>query len=248
MFKSLLKTIIIIIVFTFDFIAQNSETKIQVYGIGSIPIGPYGETIGSSIELTRKSGLDYGSDVGLAIFGYGIGAEISSPVLIDGLAWQFGTKFLLNPTDNSDVTEAFSSDVRILNDLVLKTGNWINIPIVSGFSYGINLFSKFNFYLQLQAGINISDQPERKATYQNVIVEEVKYNTLVDFAFETAISIDYDEFYTLSVRYINLNSPRYEGTRYLNEKLFPEISTRNFIIAAEEKPVEMLLFTFGLKF
>ena len=247
MHKSLLKYLILLSMFITEILAQNSNLNVQIFGIGSIPIGEFNKKIGSSYEITRKSGFDYGTNIGLADIGYGIGTELNIPVLINGLAWQFSTKLLFNPTDNSKITEAFNNDERIIDELIFDTGNWLNVPIMSGFSYGLKLFTGINFYVQLQAGINISHQPERKATYQNVLVEEVKYNDLVDFAIEPAISFDYNEIYTLSLRYINLNSPRFEGTRYINEKLFPEISTRDYKIAAEEKSIEMLLITFGIK-
>jgi hypothetical protein len=247
MYKSLLKYLILFLLTVTELFAQNSNMNFQVFGLGSIPVDEFNKKIGSSIEITKKNGFDYGSNVGLAKFGYGIGVELSIPVLVSGLAWQFSTLYLLNSTDNSQITYEFNNDEKIIEKLEFEIGNWSNLPFTTGFSYGLNLISKINIYLHLQAGINYSSQPDRKVFYDDILVESVKYNDLIDFAFQPGISIDYNEFYSISFRYLNLNSPRFEGKRYINELLFPEISTRDYKIAAEEKSIEMFLITLGIK-
>lgn len=246
--KTGMRLVLVFFLMPFLQFAQNKEISLQFFGGGAIPLGEFGDKISKPIEITLRSGFDYGKSTGLAATGFTTGIELSLPVLTDGLAWQISTKFILSPTDKETIEKEFSSDPKVKGTLEFETGSWINIPLFTGFSYGIHLFDQFNLYYHLQAGINLTKQADRKATYLGTVVENTEYNLMTDFGFETGLSVEFKDTYIISVKYLDLGKPRYEGTRYLNEKLFTEIPVRDYVIQAEEKPVALFLLTLGYKF
>jgi len=240
-------SVIFFLLMTTIMYGQNKEITLQFFGGASIGVGEFAKKIGSPIEITRRSGFAYGPEVGLAATGFAFGAEITFPILVEGLGWQLSTKAIINPTNKEEIESRFNEDPLVLKALTFETGSWINIPIFSGFSYGIKVADDLNVYAHLQAGINFTQQASRKATYDGTVVEDTKYRMMPDFGMEAGISLELFDNYVLSARYLNLGSPRYEGTRTLNEKLFTEIPQREFKIEAEEKPVSMMLITIGIK-
>lgn len=246
--KNKTKIIAIFLSLTAMQFAQHKSMSFQVFGGASLSSGDFGSKINHPIEITSRHGFDFGPSTGLASTGFAAGAELSIPVLFNGFAWQLSTKLIINPTDKESIEEEFGKDPKINGSLVFETGTWINIPIFAGLSYGINLIDDVNLLCHLQAGINLTQQAFRKATYSETLVEEVNYKMMTDFGLEAGFSIEFQETYQLSFRYLDLGSPRYEGTRYLNEKLFPDIPVRDFVIEAEEKPVSLFLLTLGYKF
>ncbi|MFA7229526.1 MAG: hypothetical protein WC061_10865 [Melioribacteraceae bacterium] len=242
-----IRLVLIILLLPMIQFAQNKEISLQVFGGSAFPLGDFGNKISYPTEITRRSGFDFGSSTGLATTGYAAGIELTLPVLTDGLGWQTSAKFILSPTDKNTIEEEFSRDPKVNGTLTFETGNWINIPLFTGFSYGIKLSDQFNLFCHIQAGINITKQAYRKAVYTGTVVENTEYNSMTDFGLETGLSIEFNDHYVISVRYLDLGRPRYEGQRYLNEKLFTEIPLRNFTIEAEEKPVTILLLTLGFK-
>jgi hypothetical protein len=235
------------IVLPLSLFAQNKVLNLQVFGGYSIPTSNFALKIDRPIYITRRAGFDYGDDVGLASNGFLVGTELTIPILTDGLGWQLSAKVIVNPTDNSVIENEFNLDPKVSGNLEFETGNWINIPIFSGFSYGINIVDQMNIYLHLQAGLNVTKQPYRKATLDGTVVENTEFNWLTDFGFETGISIDYSEKYCISFRYLNLFAPRYEGQQTLNELLFTDIVQRENVIDAEEKSIALFYITFGIK-
>lgn len=242
------KLLSLFIILPMSLFGQNKEFKILPFLGSSFPTSNFGLKIEQPIEITRRAGFDYGSDVGLAATGFLVGTEVTIPVLTDGLGWQISAKCIINPTDKSAIENAFKLDPKVVGDLKFETGNWINIPIFSGFSYGISLIDQINFYLHLQAGLNFSKQPFRKATLDGTVVENTEFDMMADFGYEVGISVDYLEKYSFSFRYLDLSAPRYEGHMTLNELLFTEIVQREYVIDAEEKSVSMFYLIFGINF
>ncbi len=226
---------------------QNKELIFHFFGGVSSPTGNFGKKIGNSAMITRRTGFDYGGNVGLASTGFVVGAEFTRPVLVKGLGWQISSKFIYNPTDKSSVENKFDADPRVTGALEFETGHWINIPVFSGFSYGIKLFNRFNMYYYVQAGLNFTQQASRKATLNGSVIENTTFRTMTNYGFETGIGFDFLETYSLSVRYLDLGTPRYEGKRTLNESFFTEIVKRDYNIIGEEKSVTLFLITLGIK-
>lgn len=236
----------LLIILQMSLFAQNKEFKLQAFAGGAFPTSNFGLKIDQPIEITRRAGFNYGENVGLASTGFLAGTELTIPVLTNGLGWQISAKFILNPTDKSTIEKAFRLDPKVVGELNFETGDWINIPVFSGFSYGLNIFDQINIYLHLQAGLNFSKQPYRKATLEGTVVEKTEFDMMADFGLEFGIGIDYLEKYFISFRYLDLSAPRYEGRMTLNELLFTEIVQRDYIIDAEEKSVSMFYLIFGI--
>ena len=247
MIKSRYKIWLLFIILPGVLIAQNQTMNLQVFAGGSLPTGNFVHKIEYPTDITRKLGFDYGQDAGLASTGFTFGLEFTTPVLIDGLGWQLSMKYINNPTDKSTIESEFNMYPEVTGELVFETGNWINIPLFSGFSYGLNVYDLFNVYLHLQAGLNFTKRPSFKATLDGEVVENTEFRTMTDFGLETGISLEFRDSYVLSFRYHNLGSPRYEGNRTLSEVLFPEITRRDFDINGEARSVELILVTVGIK-
>ena len=239
--------LVLLIMLPVSLFAQNKEFNLQIFGGVSIPISNFALKIDYPIDITRRAGFDYGDDVGLASNGFLVGTELTIPVLTDGLGWQISAKFISNPTDKSTIETEFRLDPKVNGNLEFETGSWTNIPIFSGFSYGVAIADQLNIYLHLQAGLNFTKQALRKATIDGTVVENTEFKMMADFGFETGISIDYLEKFCISFRYLNLGAPRYEGHRTLNELLFKNIVQREYVIDAEEKSVALFYLTFGIK-
>ena len=240
--------IVFFILLPFAFaLGQNKELIFHFFGGVSSPTGNFGKKIGSTAMITRRAGFDYGGNVGLASTGFVVGAEITRPVLVEGLGWQISSKIIYNPTNKSSVENEFGADPRVKGALEFETGNWINIPVFSGFSYGIKLFNRLNVYYHIQAGLNFTRQASRKATLNGSVIENTRFRTMTNYGFETGIGFDFMETYSLSVRYLDLGTPRHEGNRTLNESFFTEIVKRESHIIGEEKSVTLFLITLGIK-
>lgn len=241
-------TIILFLFVSFSMFGQNKEMTVHLYGGLSAGLGDFAKKIGDRIEVTRISGLAFGKEIGLASTGFVLGTEITFPVLFEGFGWQLSIKSVVNPTSKDEIEASFNKDKLVVKQLSIETGDWINIPMFTGFNYGYKINEAINIYGHLQAGLNLTQQAQRKVTFDGTVVEDTEYRMMIDFGLETGISLELFDKYVLSARYLNLGSPRYEGTRKLNEKLFTEIPKRDFIIEAEEKPVSMLLIALGIKF
>jgi hypothetical protein len=243
-FQKILTLFILLPIFVFS---QNNEQSVYVYGIGAIPLSDFSDNIGESIEKTRRNGFDYGEFTGLAKFGYGIGTDFTVPVLVEGLGWQLSAKLIFNPTDKTELEKEFTSGWGgDTNKVTFDVGAWINIPLFTGFSYGYKLSDFLNVYANLQAGLNLTQQPTREVFVNGERAEKAEFDLIPDFGLEAGIGFEILDSYLLSLRYLNLSNPRYPGTRTLNENYF-SIPRRELDIDSDEKPISMLLITLGVK-
>ena len=224
---------------------QEGHFSLTVFAGSTVPIGRFGEQIGNEPEITRRFGFDYGEKAGLASVGPWIGAEISQSVLIENLTWVNSIKVLLNPVDNTEIQSFFQDILSDSADIVFDNGSWLNIPVFTGFSYYLGLGKDVRLYCTLQGGINLTKQPYRKAFVDGELVEEANFKFTPDFGFECGFGIEFMKKYNISIRYLNLDRPRYEGTRKLNELFFTSIPKREMNIDGDERPISMILMIFG---
>jgi hypothetical protein len=100
-------------------------------------------------------------------------------------------------------------------------------------------------YAIAQGGVNLTRQASRKASVEGMVAEETSFRLLPDFGYELGFGIELLKTYNLGVRYLNLGTPRYEGTRKLNERYFPQIPRREMYISGDSRPVSMIVFFLG---
>lgn len=227
--------------------AQHEKTSILFNANLSLPIGDYGETIGESPQITRRFGFDYGEQIGLASLGYGIGVELYTPIFVDKLAWVISARLVVNPTNDDDVNDYFSSILDDTTNLNIETGNWFHIPVLTGFSYGINLADGFNIYISAQGGLNITQQASRKATINGNLVEETTFDTEIDFGYGGGITFEIMDKYNIGFNYLNLGKPRYEGNRHLDVEYFKDAYRIDNPIFGDERTIQMFLITLGYR-
>jgi len=244
--KYFLITFCMIILFSLPLVnAEDSNLSLLVNGKFILPTGDFGKNIGENPHMTRRNGFNFGDNVGLAQMGYGFGIELITPLKFSGLAWTLGSRLLVNGVDGSAVESEFSHQLGDSVNLSFSFGNWLNIPVMTGFRYSYSINQRTVVHFNMQAGINISKAASRKASVRNLTAENTTFSFTRDFGFEVGGGIDFLKSFNLGFRYLNLNSPRYEGTRTLSEKQFPEIYSRKNVILGEERPISMFIVTLG---
>ncbi len=228
-------------------LAQTSDLGVHLFGSVSLPNGDFAKNLGSDARITRRAGFHVGEKIGLAEAGLGIGIELASPVWFKGLQWIFGVKVFVNPTDESAALTKFRSELGDSVDLQFEFGQWINIPIMTGFRYNLHFGHLWTLYGTLQAGVNWSRAASRKARVNDLVVENTRYDFARDFGFEAGVGLLIAQTYNIGFRYLALGTPRYDGTRFLSEKQFPQILRRENAILGEERSISMFLVTFGVQ-
>lgn len=229
-------------------LAQPDGLSIQIMGGVSAPVGDFGRTLGEYASITRRAGFNIGDAVGLAGLGFGGGVELVSPAWLNNMSWVLGARIFVNGTNESTAQQKFQSWLGGTSQLSYEVGEWINIPVMTGLRYEVALTEVSRIYGIVQGGINMTRAAQRQATVGGVVVEEAKYEFTRDFGFEAGFGLLYQQRYNLSVRYLDLGSPRYEGTRVLSEKQFPAILSRENAVLGEQRSVSMLVVTLGVEF
>ncbi|MGD8782621.1 MAG: hypothetical protein PVH88_27150 [Ignavibacteria bacterium] len=238
--------------------AQNESASLLIKGSLSMPMGDYGESIGEEIYITRRSGFDFGDDVGLARPGAVFSLEIISPInKIKGLGWLVSGRVIINPTEDEELQDRFQNLIKGTGrDTVtfsFEIGNWVHIPLMTGFSYGINVAKDVSTYLTLQGGINISQQPSRKVDAYYIesgiteTIEDTEFDVAISYGFSAGVELEFFDKYNISFQYINLGKPEYKGTRTLDPSFFNEIFDIKTNILGDKKSVNMLLLSVGYR-
>lgn len=225
--------------------AQENTLSLLIDGILVLPTGDFSKNIGENPQLTRRNGFNFGNDVGLAQPGYGFGIELITPLRIKGLAWTLGSRLLVNGVDDSAVESEFTQQLGDSVNLRFQFGDWLNIPVMTGFRYSYSVTDNMAVYMSVQAGVNISRAASREVKVGDLTVENTSFSFTRDFGFTFGGGINLLDRLNLGFWYLNLNSPRYEGTRKLSEKQFPEIFSRENAILGEEQPISMFIITLG---
>ncbi|MCK9282450.1 MAG: hypothetical protein M0P71_17690 [Melioribacteraceae bacterium] len=240
-------------------LAQNEKATVVIKAGISLPSGVYSNSIANNSSISRRSGFDFGDDIGLALAGPAFSVELTSPISkIKGLGWIFSGRLIINPTNSDDLQNFYQNSLKnSTRDTAVFSfdiGSWVHIPFMTGFSYGYNLLDDINVYATIQGGIDIAQQPYRKVdafftksqTTENI--EDTKYDVAVSYGLSAALEFEFFESYNLSFNYLNLGNPSFTGSRTLNPKFFTGIFDTTTKIAGDKRPVNMFLISFGYKF
>ncbi len=229
-------------------VKNDVKYKYLVFGTFSLPHGDFGYDVGTSAYITRRNGYYFGDLVGLAKDGWGVGAEAYLPINdLKNVDWVFSAQFLMNSPDVSTIRSIFQSDIGDSLTLGLNFFNWINIPIMTGMRYKRDIIDGVNLYAELQGGINISKEPNRKITVSGNVAEDTKFNPYIGFGFQAGIGVILFDRYNLSARYLDLDTPSFTGTRTLSPQYFPTIVTTQSNILGDQRRVEMFQIIFGIE-
>lgn len=228
--------------------SQTAGLSFHMYTVVSQPTGDFARNIADNTGMTEQHGFWVGDKIGLAKTGFGAGVELMSPVWFKWLQWVFSSMVVMNTVDGSAVGAKFRSQ---LGDSVIAKfdyGLWINMPIMTGFRYDHNFTAKYTAYAIIQSGVNFSMAPSKKAIVNGVVAEESKYSFARDFGYQVGVGFMYNQRYNLSMRYLFLGTPRYDGKRRLSEKVFPHIFSRENDILGEQRSISMIVVTLGIQF
>ncbi|MCF6269803.1 MAG: hypothetical protein L3J41_08840 [Melioribacteraceae bacterium] len=228
-------------------LTDNEELTFNVHGILSFPNSSFGTLSDNKTSRTNRIGLKIGDKIGLAETGFGIGAELNTPVWTEGMNWIVSAKILINPTNSTEIQSIYRSQWDDSVNVELDVGNWINLPLMTGLKYTFNLFNNFEFYGLAQGGANFSKAPSFIATEGSVTIEKTNYEFVTDYSVELSIGIIYNKTYNIAFSYFNGGTPRYRGTRELNPIYFPKIFDVKSDIIAEERSISMFTLTLGIE-
>ncbi len=245
--KSKLFIILLLLLFANILIAQQTEVSVHLFGGVSVPNGEFAETINNTTGITQRFGLNVGDDIGLARTGFGLGGELNTPVWVEGLFWTFSTSFFINGVDGSTVQSEFRSQWGDSVAVDLKFGTWLNVPVLTGFRYDLHIAGKMIVYGIGQIGVNVSNPPSMTATVDGNEIQKVNYTWARDLSYQLGIGFVYNQTYSLSIRYTDLGSPRFNGTKNITELAFPAIYQRVHDIIGEQRSVSMFIITLGMQ-
>ena len=230
--------------------SQIAEDYFSIFAALSLPTGNFGKDVGDGYRLTRRAGFDIGDDASFANMGFGGGIEITLLTGIRGFGWVTNVMYIMNPSEDSKVTEKFKNIYKDTVDVAFDYGYWINIPVMTGFKYQLFLSPRLDLYSLAQVGINISKAATRKATVSGTLVDESKFDAAKAFGFAFGVGMMLNKRYDISLRYLNFGKPEYSGERYLSSNYFHDVLTRleNDDINGEQRPVSMILLGVGIHF
>mgnify|MGYP000872186478 CR=1 FL=1 len=247
--KPLLATCIaVMVLFTLsNGLAQNEKASVTVSIAALNPVGGFSERIGDDAKTTRRSGFQIGKNAGLAATGAGIGIEFNQPISNNRISWLLSGRLLINPTDVTEISEFFQDELGDSIAVSFENGAWINIPLFTGFAYKIPLTSSWALESSVQAGVNITRQASRKAIVAGRTVEKTRFFFTPDFGVEAGLAVEWRQKIRLGVQYLNLASPRYEGIRKLDAGYYTTIPKLEMNVDGDERPVSMLVFSWGYR-
>jgi len=241
------RIIVLVIFFTVgSSYSQYPITSFRLHGSVSLPTGDFGKKIGDDPKLTRRSGFDFSGEIGMAGTGFGLGAEFVSPTGIAGLGWILNATVIINSVETSEITNFFNQEFGDTSNVSFEFDNWVNIPVMTGLRYQYPVLNELHLFASLQGGINFTDAPDFSATVDGIIAEETSYERNIDFGFGASIGVIYQNQYTIEVKYLDLDTPTYEGERKLSELVFPEIARRITSITGENRSISMVIITLGI--
>lgn len=227
---------------------DNPRYKYLIFGSFTLPHGDFGYDIGSSAYITRRNGYYFGDLVGLASDGWGVGAEVYLPVNdLTRVDWVFSGQFLMNSPNVSEIQNVLQNDIGDSLQLRVNFSDWINIPIMTGMRYRQEIFKDVDLYAELQGGINVSKEPDRKFTISGSVAENTKFNPYIGFGFNAAIGMILFHRYNLSVRYLDLGTPSFTGSRTLSPHYFPSIVTIGSNVPGDQRRVNMFQIIVGIE-
>ena len=227
--------------------AQQGDLSLHLFAAVSQPLGDFGKDIGANAGAMRRNGYYVGDRVGLAQTGYGLGAELLTPVWFKGMNWIFSVKGLVNGVDGRAVTSDFAHHLGDSLNPVMAFGNWYNLPIMTGFRYNHYFSHQIAIFGLVQAGINFAKAPAKKITVGNIVAENTRFEFARDFGYEIGLGFLWNQTYTLCFRCLQLSKPRFDGDQTLSEWVFPDIYDRNKALLGEERAISMFVVTLGVQ-
>lgn len=254
--RSIVAVVLLFIFFNAASYSQDEDnTSVLVYGTLSLPTGNFGENIGAFAGKTRRAGFSIGEEVGLAEIGFGLGAELSIKTGISGLSWIFGMSAITNGVNSNQVQAKFQTDAGDTVEVSSEFGRWTNIPVMSGLRYDFNLSDKIGVYGLVMGGINFSWCPYKSVTenfftvdtISTVLADDSKFDIATDFGFQAGLGFVIAHTYNIGIRYLNLGTPRFDGTQNLSIIAFPEIVTPSNKILGESRSVAMFIIILGIE-
>lgn len=161
--------------------------------------------------------------------------------------WVFSAQFLTNSPDVSAIRNILQKDIGDSLTMGVDFSDWINVPVMTGMRYRRDIINGIDLYAELQGGINVSMEPDRKFTVSGNVAEDTKFNPYIGFGFQAGIGVILFRRYNLSARYLDLDTPSFTGVRTLSPQYFPTIVAIESNILGDQRRVEMFQIIFGIE-
>jgi hypothetical protein len=192
--------------------------------------------------LALPSG-DFGDDGsendGFAKTGFCAGVDYTKPLPVEGLGWYSSLSVIYNPLDKDKLEELLSDEFDEDLEDMMKSGSWLNIPILTGLKYTFELEQNMNLFLLGQAGLNIAKINKIKFEEDGEDLAEMTFKTKTSIGFGIGAGVSFSNF-TITARYLGLGEPEIE----------PEVEAdgESEELDSMDKSISMMTLTLGFSF
>ena len=178
-----------------------------------------------------------------------MGAEFTLPLGSPGLGWITSATFILNGFDEDELEDYVEDELEdYVDEGKMDAGSWLNIPIMTGLRYELEVSPTMKIYGQGQVGLNLVKAPkiEFEYSYYDDYEDEYyseKFETEWDiassFGFAIGGGIIINNKINIGLRYFSLGEPEIEG----------KIKSSGESDKTEwELPISAMLITVGINF
>jgi hypothetical protein len=227
--------------------SQDGDVSVMVFGTALVPLGRFSQHAAGPVQITRRFGFSYGGKIGLAGLGFGVGAEVRTPVLAHKIYWVISAQYLSHSTNTSDIAPMIARLVGSGATVDYDMGQWLNIPVLTGLAYDYELSEGLKAYGSAQAGLTITRAPYRKVSINRVLMEDTDFALMPAFGMALGMGVELNDRINVGIRYFDMGSPQYEGVRRLNPAYFTAVPRLEMDIPGDERPVTTLMFLFGYR-
>lgn len=218
-----------------------AQTRFAVYAGGAFPMGALKDGKLNDNDVPEKFVLwnEESGNKGYAGLGFNVGMDVNIPITDFGLGLIVGADFFYNGY-NSELKDYYKDLVEDYEDAMddlgwdsykLYKGRFMNIPLMVGVNYQLDLSDSFALFAEAAVGPNLrliskdgmkvvynevqdniySDKP---STYSE-IKEYIKYNMAVTFGFKAGIGMMINDMFSVSFDYYSLGSAKVKGERHI---------------------------------
>lgn len=206
--------------------AFAQDPSISVFGGISLPTGDFGD--------------DGSESDGYAKTGFLAGVDYTKPLAMEGLGWFSTLALIYNPLDKDKLEEALSEEFDVDLEGAMKSGSWLNIPVLTGVKYSFTAQETMNLFVLGQVGLDIVKPNKIKFEPEGVDEEaEMKFDTKAAIGFSVGAGINFGNL-TITARYLGT------GETEIEPEIEVDGDSEN--LDPQDKKIGMLTLTLGYNF
>lgn len=206
-----------------------------LYGFLNVPTGDFGATSGDK--------------AGAAKTGFAFGTELKLHIPAQGLFWAYDAMVMINSVDTAPFDESMLSLPDVVSGSTDVT-SWVNIPLLTGLRYEAPASPEVKLYGVGLIGLDFARSPkidwegvitDGTTDYSVTITQESTVST--SFAFEVGGGLLIGDRFDVSLRYLNLDTPKFEVDTKAVVEGYPQSGKAKF-----EQSISTFLISAGVRF